>query len=205
MAHLAYIQSIMTRSQHYKYRDTLTVLHSKYCDTFRVLWHIHKITFKALRHIYSIALRAWNETPTYAAASILGATMENTQTISQLFWSDNMHCYRFIAMNPSLRPLIIGPISLLHDLIYILYAPISYSGHAMQNFLEIQKNNMWRHICLLLHMIIGPESDHCTWPTNWLPYSRFDWRDSDDVGSSLVALLNSMPKDGLMRGMKEGF
>ena len=108
MAHLAYIQSIMTHTQHYKYRGTFRVLHSKYCDTFRALILIHSITFKALtlvllckhemKHPLTQQLHYW--------AGLSWDRIENTQTISQLFWSDNMHCYRFIAMNPYLWSLI---------------------------------------------------------------------------------------------------
>ena len=92
-----YIQSIVLYSQYYiqsivihsEYYETFTVLHSRHEYTFTVLLCKHEMKHPLTQQLEYWARRSWNR-------------MENTQTISQLFWSDNMHCYSFIAMNPYL-------------------------------------------------------------------------------------------------------
>ena len=70
-----------------------TVLHSRHLYTFTVLLCKHEMKHPLTQQVQYWARRSWD-------------WIENTQTISQLFWSENMHCYRFIAMNPCLWPLI---------------------------------------------------------------------------------------------------
>ena len=134
--------------------------------------------------------------------------IENTQTISQLFWSDNMHCYSFIAMNPYLKPLIHIFILIKHYSGLVLYwCPVCFNKFITWfDIYSLCSNLLYRTIqaefswdpkawYIKAHLPTVP-CNHLTqvrsvlstlvnnWRTNWLLYSRLDWCDSDDVSST---------------------